>query len=301
MAPGAADRRGANPLDTLGPIDPTNVADLKRVFALLRKPRNYKEFAQNFLVDQGARNAVVEAAALHADDEVLEVGPGSGVLTQQLVARARRVVALDIDPYLLEVTRVVCGGAKNLELRLEDVRHVNLPKLFASDRYIAASNVPYYLTGYVLELLTSSTRAPRRIVLTVQQEVAERLVAPPGQHTLLSISVATFGRAELVRVVPRTSFWPVPKVDSAIVRIERHATPPVAAAEKKWFLRVVKAGFSARRKKLSNALAGGLHTTTVAAAAALQAVGIQPNTRAQELTLESWAQLSRYLKANGVA
>lgn len=276
-------------------IDPTNVADLKRAFAALRKPRNYKQFAQNFLVDQGARNAIIAAAALTKDDEVLEIGPGSGVLTQQLVKQAKRVVAIDVDPYLLEVTRAVCGNAKNLELRLQDVRHVNLPKLFPKQRYVAVGNLPYYLTGYILELLTTSKTPPFRIVLTVQLEVAERLTAQAGQHTLLSISVALFGRVSMLRTIPRLSFWPVPAVDSAVILIERRGQPLILPAEEKWFMRVVKAGFAARRKMLSNALSGGLRKTPGVILTALKAVGLPEKARAQELTIEQWAQLSRQL------
>jgi len=159
------------------------------------------------------------------------------------------------------------------------------------------SNLPYYLTGYILELLTSSTTPPFRAVLTVQLEVAERLTAEAGQHTLLSIMIALFGRVSMVRTITRLSFWPAPKVDSAVILIERHPTPVVPLAEEKWLLRVVKAGFAARRKMLSNALSGGLRKTPGVILAALKAVGLQENARAQELTIEQWAQLSRHLSA----
>jgi len=298
VAAGAASPR---PVPALIGINPTNVADLRRAFALLRKPRNLKALAQNFLVDVGARDAIIRAASLSAEDEVLEIGPGSGVLTQQLVARAARVVAIDVDPYMLELTRAVCAGARNLELKFQDVRKVNLPETFPSCRYVAVGNLPYYLTGYVLELLTSSSCSPHRIVLTVQKEVADRLVARAGDHTLLSISVGTFGRVELVQTLSFRSFWPQPKVDSAVVRIERHAKPPVPASERRAFFRVVRAGFSARRKKLSNALAGGLRTTPSVVATVLRDAGLGENARAQELTIEQWATLSRKFVAAELA
>lgn len=285
------------PVPALVGLNPTSIADLKRAFTLLRKPRNFKALAQNFLVDVGARDSIIRAAALQAKDEVLEIGPGSGVLTQQLVKKAGRVVAIDVDPYMLELTRAVCAGARNLELRLQDVRKINLPETFPSGRYVAVGNLPYYLTGYVLQLLTSSSNAPFRIVLTVQKEVAERLVAKAGDHTLLSISVGMFGKVELIQTLSFRSFWPQPKVDSAVIRIERHAKPLVPEAEQRQFFRVVKAGFSARRKKLSNALAGGLRTTPAAVAAALKETGLGQNARAQELTIEQWATLSRKFAA----
>ena len=286
----------------LGAIDPLRIADLKKVFALLHKPRNFKKFAQNFLVDRGVRDVIIETAAIGPEDQVLEIGPGSGVLTQVLVKQAARVVALDIDPYLLEVTRLVCRNAKNLELRLEDVRQINLPELFCQKKagvpgkYLVVSNLPYYLTGYVLELLTSSTCPPQKIVLTVQREVAERLVALPGQHTLLSISVALFGQAELVRVITRRAFWPAPNVDSAVIKITRHKTPIVTSDTQRQLFRVIKAGFSARRKKLSNALSGGLRVDVKKAADALAQAGLAANARAQELTLEQWLKLAEHLQ-----
>lgn len=302
----------SGPGPTLGPqngIDPTRIDDLKRVFAMLKKPRNFKGLGQNFLIDKKVRDDIIAGANIKTTDHVLEIGSGSGVLTQELVARAARVVALDLDPYLLELTRMVCAGAKNLELRLEDVRKINLPKLFRkpttgqnhtsttdTSGYIVVSNVPYYLTGYLLQLFLSSSCPPTRMVLTVQKEVAEKIMAPVGDYSLLTVSVRVFGEPSILQIVSNESFWPAPNVESAVLKIERHAMPKIPSKDQKKFFRVVKAGFSARRKKLFNSLAGGLRISTEAAKEALKAAKIGPDVRAQELSVENWATLSQIVK-----
>lgn len=280
--------------------DPLNVSELQRIFAELKKsprPGQLKKFGQNFLIDRPARDAIIAAARLQPTDTVLEIGPGSGVLTQQLVQRAKRVIAIDIDPYLLEVTRLAAvtddKAAHNLELQLQDVRKLNLPKLFPDKDYVLVSNVPYYLTGYLLELFTSSTTPPKRMVLTLQKEVAERITARPDDQSILSISIALFGTATLVREIPREAFWPEPNVDSAVILIERHAKPLIPAQETKRLMRVVKAGFSQRRKKLANALAGGLQLELGVVREKLAGLGFAENVRAQELSLPDWAKLSQ--------
>jgi 16S rRNA (adenine1518-N6/adenine1519-N6)-dimethyltransferase len=281
-------------------FDPASVEQLREVFAFLRKsqaPGALKKYGQNFLVDRASRDAIIKAAEIGAGDTVLEIGPGSGILTQKLAGVAKKVVAVDIDPYLLEAARLATGNARNVELRLEDVRDINLPKLFCSDAqagaYLVVSNVPYYLTGYLLELFTTSTCSPRRMVLTVQKEVAERILAPVGDHTVLSISMAVFGKTTLVRELPKEVFWPQPTIDSAVIRIDRHTQPVIAPADQTKFFRVVKAGFSARRKKLSNALSGGLRISIDEAKKLLASAEIPENARAQELSLEKWSQLSQ--------
>jgi 16S rRNA (adenine1518-N6/adenine1519-N6)-dimethyltransferase len=298
--PGAVNEKSGNTLERFSNFDPTSINQLREVFALLRKPVSteaLKKYGQNFLIDGQAGDSIITAAQLSPADTVLEIGPGSGVLTQKMAPLAHRIVAIDIDPYLLEVTRLAVGKASNVELRLEDVRKINLPKLFCAEKssgsYIVVSNLPYYLTGYLLELFSTSPCSPRRMVLTLQKEVAERILAPVGDHTMLSISMAVFGKTKLVREIPAESFWPQPLVDSAVIRIDRHERPVIAPADQKKFFRVVKAGFSARRKKLSNALSGGLRISIDEAKKLLTAAGLPENARAQELSLENWSQLSQ--------
>jgi 16S rRNA (adenine1518-N6/adenine1519-N6)-dimethyltransferase len=279
-------------------LDPTSVDQLTQAFAELKKPRDLKKFGQNFLMDRKVLAAVVAASELTNQDHVLEIGSGSGVLTAELVKHAKRVVALEIDPYMIEVTKMAVGEAPNLELRFEDVRKVNLPKLFCEGQqragdYVVVANLPYYLTGYVLELLFSSACSPKRTVLMLQKEVAQRLLATPGDMSVLSVSVQVFGKVSLVTEVLSESFWPQPEVDSAVVRIDRHPSPTIASHERDHFFRVVKAGFSAKRKKLVNALAGGLHLEPDMVQKLLNELKWNPNARAQELSIDQWALLSQ--------
>ena len=285
--------------------NPLDVAELKRIFGVLKKPSkesHLREFGQNFLIDGRARDDIIAAAQVTRSDQVLEIGPGSGVLTQQLATRAGRVVALDVDPYLLEVTRLATvqpdgSTPSNVELLLQDVRKVNLPDLFPEGDYIVVSNIPYYLSGYLFELFTTTKVPPKRLVLTVQKEVAQRVTAGPKDQTILSVVMALFGRASIVREIESGAFWPAPNVDSAVLVIERHATPVVDPAETKQIMRVVKAGFSARRKNLANALAGGLALPIDQTRLLVEQAGFSPTIRAQELSLQDWALLSQKIAA----
>ncbi len=326
-------------------FDPLNLDDLKKVLKILKKPRNFKKFGQNFLLDQKVRDSILSAANLSKQDQVLEIGPGAGVLTGELTKKAGRVVAIDIDPYMLELTRLSSGAPDNLELKLQDVRKINLPKLFCgpahtTDKkksfsgsmagessgqdtsktrgrevkqssnkvtgksgeqnrdYVAVSNLPFLLTGFIFELLLTSTCSPKRMVVMVQKEVADRILAEPGEHSLLSLSVNIFGQPKKIAEVSRESFWPVPKVDSSVIKIDRFDRPLIGLADQKLFFRVARAGFSAKRKKLLNALQGGLGLGKDLIKKALAESDITENTRAQELSVEKWAKLSQKLANN---
>jgi len=288
-------------LDLPADLDPTRVVELKRAFALLRKPRNYKKYGQNFLMDRDVRDQIISAADLTKSDTVLEVGPGSGVLTQQLVKQAARVVALDVDPYALELVKHVTGEPKHLELLLQDVRQINLPATFCPDgergQYVVVSNPPYLLTGYLFRLLLESSCSPKRIVLTIQKEVADRVLAKPGGWSMLTVTVALFGKVQSIASVPSTAFWPKPKVSSTVIRIDRHAEPVIPPEKMREYLRIVRAGFSARRKKLRNALSGGLQLPIAEIDRLLEEAKISPDLRAQELLIEDWTRLSQIIAA----
>ncbi len=286
-------------------VNPLDLNDIKEAFKVLKKPRNFKKLGQNFLIDEEVRDQIIEAAGIKANDEVFEIGPGAGVLTTELVKKAKRVVAIDIDPYMLEVARLATGDPDNLELKLEDIRKINLPKIFCKQTegpdatggsYIAVSNLPYLLTGYIFELLLTSKCSPKRIVVMVQKEVAERILAKPGGYSMLTLSVNVFGKPTKVVDVPRDLFWPAPNVDSMVIKIERFKAPLVAAEEQKHFFRIAKAGFSARRKKLANSLSGGLHKDIDEVKEAMIKAEIPENARAQELTVRDWAKLSHILE-----
>ena len=253
-----------------------------------------QSLGQNFLSDEGLLARIVAAADLSPDDEALEVGPGLGALTRPLARVARRVVAVELDGRLLPVLENELAGLGNVELVHGDVLQLDPADWFAAS-YVVVANVPYYITGAILRHLLSGRPRPRRLVLTVQREVADRLTARPPEMSLLAVSVQYYGRVRLVSTVKAGAFWPRPEVDSAVVRIdvdERHLANEAA------FFRLIRAGFSEKRKQLKNNLRG-LGLGDEAIAAALAAAGIDGRRRAETLTIEEWERLSQMMAMVG--
>jgi 16S rRNA (adenine1518-N6/adenine1519-N6)-dimethyltransferase len=266
-----------------------------------------KSLGQNFLFDEGLLARIVAAAEVGPADQVLEVGPGLGSLTKQLAAAAARVVAVELDNRLLPVLEAELGEAVNVEVVHADILQLDPADWFAGP-YKVVANVPYYITGAILRHLLGGRPKPQRLVLTVQREVAERLVARPPEMSLLSVSVGYYGRAKLIGTVKAGAFWPRPEVDSALVRIEVDPRFHGAAGEvpgeqpaledESAFFRVVRAGFSEKRKQLKNNLRQlGLGDETVAAA--LAAAGIDGRRRAETLTVAEWGALAAALPFSG--
>ena len=262
-----------------------------------------KSLGQNFLSDEGLLARIVAAAELSPEDEALEVGPGLGALTRVLARAAQRVVAVELDGRLLPVLESELAGLGNVELVHGDVLQLDPADWFAAP-YVVIANVPYYITGAILRHLLSGRPRPRRLVLTVQREVADRLTARPPEMSLLAVSVQYYGRVRLVSTVKAGAFWPRPGVDSAVVRIdvdERHlggageqGREGAGETAEAAFFRLVRAGFSEKRKQLKNNLRGlGLDDETIAAA--LATAGIDGRRRAETLTIEEWEALSRAL------
>ncbi len=245
-----------------------------------------KSLGQHWLKDEAALRQIVAAAELDGQDTVLEVGPGLGSLTKHLVAAAGQVVAVELDKTLAR--RLV--PAPNLRVVPGDIRRFDLTSLPAGYKLVA--NIPYYLTNHLLRLLIESTNSPAKMVLLVQREVAERLAARPGQMSVLAVSVQLDYEVKLGQVVPAKLFEPPPKVDSQIVILDRRPGPLFADLDRTLFFRLVKAGFSARRKKLRSALAGGLHLEKSLIDDLLKRADLDGNRRAQELSLADWHQLT---------
>lgn len=272
--------------------------------------RPSKGLGQNFLVDCTVLEKIVAAAELTPDDVVLEVGAGLGTLTERLARSAAQVVAVELDQRLIPVLRSALAGFGNVTLIQGDILAldpsalVNVP----SDRYSVVANLPYYITSVVLRHLLEANLTPRRMTITVQHEVAQRIVAEPGRMSLLAVSVQFYGRPRLLFRVKPGSFYPAPGVESAVLRIDLHSTPPVDVEDSAAFFRVVRAGFAQRRKQLRNALAAGLRQPPDEVGAKLREVDVDPQWRAQTLTLEQWARatqamdnLSDWNRSNGVA
>lgn len=270
--------------------------------------RARKSLGQNFLIDDAALERIVAAAELTRDDAVLEIGPGLGTLTRRLAQAAGRVIAVEIDQNLIPVLRDTLAAYPNVELVQGDilqfdpsalvtqppVQHANLSAT-RLPHYKVVANLPYYITSAVARHLLEARPRPSRLILTVQLEVAQRLIAAPGDLSLLAVSVQFYGKPSLVTRIKAGSFYPAPKVDSAAVCIDVYPQPPVDVRDVGRFFAVVKAGFGQKRKQLRNALRAGLPLPTQAIDAALAQAHVDPKRRAETLTLTEWAALAEAL------
>ncbi|MFH0892664.1 MAG: 16S rRNA (adenine(1518)-N(6)/adenine(1519)-N(6))-dimethyltransferase RsmA [Candidatus Falkowbacteria bacterium] len=251
---------------------------------------------QNFLVDKETYEKIVETAGLSKDDIVLEVGPGLGFLTESLAKKAGKVIAVELDDKLLTALRkrLAEQSIKNVEIINEDIlKFLNNAKDQISNIKIVA-NLPYNITSIFLRKYLSGERKPKSMVLMLQKEVAERVAAQPGKMSLLSVSVQFFAEPQIIGYVTKNKFWPVPEVDSAIIKLSiREGGQPQTGTKinEKKFFQLVRIGFSSRRKMLRNNLASGYHITREEAAQKLRDAGFDEKIRAQELSLDSWLKL----------
>ncbi len=254
-----------------------------------------RELGQHFLVDQRALARIVAAAELTVADTVLEIGAGVGNLTRLLAGQAGRVVAVEVDRRFLPVLEAELADRPNVRLVSGDILALDPSELMEEGPYQVVANLPYAITSAVLRHLLEARVPPQRMVVTVQREVAERIVARSGRMSLLAVSVQFYGRPQLLFRLRPGAFYPPPEVESAVVRIDRHPRPLVEVADVDGFFQVVRAGFSQPRKQLINSLAHGLGIPSGEAADALRQAGIDPRTRAERLGLEDWARLARVL------
>jgi 16S rRNA (adenine1518-N6/adenine1519-N6)-dimethyltransferase len=275
-------------------MQPLNVPALLREFRLHPK----KSLGQNFLVDEGALARVAAAADLTRDDVVLEIGPGLGSLTRHLAVLARRVVAVELDEALLPVLHSVLRPYPNVEVIHGDILELHPSSFIPHPSYKVVANLPYYITSVVIRRLLEAQARPALIALTVQREVAERICARPGEMSLLAVSVQFYAQPRIAARIPAGAFYPRPEVDSAVVRLEVLPQPAVEVADHDHFFRVVKAGFSQKRKQIRNALSSGLQMAPAVVEDYLARARIDPKRRAETLTLEEWGVLAGAV-ANG--
>jgi 16S rRNA (adenine1518-N6/adenine1519-N6)-dimethyltransferase len=270
--------------------------------ALLRRYglHTRKVLGQHFLCDPRLLDKIVAAADLPPEVSVLEIGAGPGLLTRRLAAVAHRVVAVELDDGLVALLRHELAHLTNVTVIHGDILKLDIPALVDAP-YAVVANLPYYITSAVLRQLLQCTPRPLRLVLTVQHEVAQRIVAAPGRLSLLAVSVQFYGRPRIVMRIPAGAFVPPPQVDSAVLRIDTYERPPVDVPSPGDFFRVVRAGFGQRRKQLHNALSAGLGLSTDQAVRALSAAGIAPSRRAETLSLAEWAALTRALATSQTA
>jgi len=265
-----------------------------------------KRLGQSFLVDRHVLERILAAADVGPQDTVLEIGAGLGILTEALGQRARRVVAVEIDQRLVSVLHERLKAASNTEIILGDILALDIPGMLqgseprSDQRYKVVANIPYYITSAVLRRILEQSLRPEIIVLMVQNEVARRITAGPGEMSLLAVSVQFYGLPRVVAPVPARSFYPVPKVDSAILRIDPHPRLPLNEQDIAAFFDVVRAGFGQRRKQLHNALLHGLHLPAERVAQSLNQAGIDATRRAETLSVMEWVTLYGALKSRDI-
>lgn len=253
----------------------------------MQLPLTNKSLGQHWLQDQSILEAIIDAGEVQPHDVVLEIGPGPGTLTKPLCERVDHVVAVEFDQQLAN-TLEQRVQAKNLSVVSQDILTFDFSTLPAD--YVVVANIPYYLTSNLIRVLSETPNRAKRVVLLIQKEVAERVCAAPGDMSLLSVSAQFYWEATLDIVVPAHLFTPPPKVDSQVLVLNRREVPLFDVSTKDYF-RIVKAGFSERRKMLRSSLSGGLHISKQEADALLEKAGIDGSLRAQSLTLQQWYDL----------
>jgi len=259
-----------------------------------------KNLGQNFLVEESVVSRIAKAAELTPEDTVLEIGPGIGTLTQALAMTGASVVSVELDKRLIPVLQETVGAYKNVRIVQGDILKVNIPEIVDAASFKVCANLPYYITTPIIMYLLEQKLPLERLVVMVQKEVAERMIARPGGRDYGAISVAMqyYTEPKIAFIVKAGSFLPAPKVDSAVLVCKRRTVPPVDVSNEKTFFKVVAAAFSVRRKMLTNSLKnmGGLTGEQVKAW--LDRAGIDGKRRAETLSLEEFAALARTWKVN---
>ncbi len=278
-----------------------------------------KSLGQNFLIDKTVLDKIISASDLDKNDAVIEIGPGLGTLTRELSARCGKVVAIEKDNKMAKmlenrimnfeygISNIKIPNSKfqipNSIIINDDILKINLDELlskYAPDgKYKLVSNIPYYITSPIIKLFLEAETKPELIVLLVQKEVAERICAKPGKLSILALSVQIYGEPEIVSFVDKSAFYPEPKVDSAILKIKnikKDATDRAPKDNYKNLFRIIKIGFSSKRKKLVNNLSAGLNIDKKESEKILSKAGLSPNARAQELKLEDWERLEKMVR-----
>ena len=247
-----------------------------------------KSLGQHWLKDRTILAGIADAAGITPLDTVLEIGPGLGTLTSELLRRAEKVIAVELDGELAVKLPGQFPG-KTLQVINEDILDFDLSLL--PKNYIVVANVPYYITSKIIQKLVTSSNKPKTTVLLIQKEVAVRLAAKPGNMSILSISAQIYADVELDQMVPAHYFTPPPKVDSQVVIVRTRPEPLIAPENEKKFFRIVKAGFSAKRKKLRSSISAGLKISKPEAEELLRSAGISPDERAEALSIAQWIEL----------
>jgi 16S rRNA (adenine1518-N6/adenine1519-N6)-dimethyltransferase len=252
-----------------------------------------KSLGQNFLTDPAILEKILQIAGVSQDDTVLEIGAGLGHLTARLAQSAGSVIAVEIDQRFIPALEELQASFPNIRLVQGDILQLDPAKLVETAGYLVVANIPYYITSRIIRNLLEAERVPRGIILTIQYEVAQRICARTGKLSLLALSVFMYGDPSLEARIPAGAFYPVPKVDSAVIKIDLHDEPLLPAPLRSKFFEIVKAGFTHNRKTLRNSLSKGLSWPAERVEGLLEEAGIDPRRRAETITMEEWLELTR--------
>jgi 16S rRNA (adenine1518-N6/adenine1519-N6)-dimethyltransferase len=286
-------------------LKPESLLSQTKEMLLKYEVKARKRWGQHFLVNSGVLKTISGAAHLSADDLVIEVGPGMGILTRKLVEQAGYVIAVELDSIMVEMLQETLSPSSKFSLINRDILEVEPAELIQQEKarfppsiqnpqhYKLVANLPYYITQPIIRHFCESKLKPQMMVIMVQKEVAKNIVARPGELSILAISVQFYGKPEIVDYVPAGNFYPVPRVDSAILKIEMYPAPVVPVTDQSHFFKVVRAGFSAPRKQVANSLARGLDIPKAEVLSLMQTANVAPQKRAEDLTLEEWAHLEK--------
>jgi len=265
------------------------------------KPK--KRLGQHFLIDEAVLERILSAAELSPGDIVVEVGPGLGILTEGLARRGARVIAVELDSRLVALLKKRLAAFPDVKIVRADILEVaprqllqdNLPASELSRGYKVIANLPYYITSPVLSHFLEAQPRPSKMVVMVQKEVGEAIAATPGKMRLLSVKTQFYSQPAIISYVPAASFYPPPKVDSVILRLDVYSQPPIEVSDVAGFFDIVMHGFGAPRKQLRNALAHSLEMPPSQVALLLEKAGIEAKRRAETLSLEEWRELWKIL------
>lgn len=250
-------------------------------------------YGQNFLLNDSALVAMLDAAGINQTDAILEVGPGIGNLTALLLANAKFVLSIEKDKSFLPVLKKLKREHKNFRYEFADILKFDFSRALEGHlNYKVVANIPYYITGKIIQLFLRAKKKPESITVLLQKEVARNIVAKSGEYNLLALSVQLFGEPKIIRNVPAADFYPQPKVDSAILHIELFEKPKYELEDEKKFFRVLRACFAGKRKQLHNTLVNNLRLDKFYVADVLKKLKIDPAARPQELSIEQWINLA---------
>jgi len=274
-----------------------NFQDLKVLLKKYNLKPNFT-YGQNFLVDETVLDNIVEASGVSLKDQVLEIGPGIGNLTEKLLQKAGFVLSVEKDKKFLPILRKLKKKNKNFEFQIEDVLKFNFQEFFikrTKKDYRVVANIPYFITGKILQILLAAKHKPVSITLLTQKEVSKNIIAKEGKMSIPAIAVQIFGKPSIIKNVKASSFYPAPKVDSSILHIEVFRKPKYKIENEKKFFRVVKACFSGKRKQIHNTLVNNLHLKKELVNNILSGLKIKPAARPQELSIEDWINLTNLI------